>query len=120
MHLHFLLHSISHPLTSCRHEVVGSEPNRCITELTYAAELQTYSVMYMELHSSEGKGDRGKRTSDRTRTQEPTLYRGVSVMRATETGRDPLSPIALMYWLEVCRYPATPKTCALRLVLCAM
>ena len=76
-----------------------------------------YLVTYMELHSTEGKGDRGKRTSDRART---TLYCEVSATRAMETSRDPSSPIALMYRLHVCRYPATLKTCALRLVLCAM
>ena len=30
--------------------------------------IMLYSVIYMKLHSSEGKGDRGKRTSDRART----------------------------------------------------
>ena len=39
-------------------------------------------------------------------------------MRATETSQDPSSPITLMYWSQVCCYPATLKTCALRLVLC--
>ena len=35
----------------------------------------------------------------------PTLYHGVSATRATETGRDPSSPITLMYRSQVCRYP---------------
>ena len=48
------------------------------------------------------------------------MFCGVSATRATETGRDPSCPIALMYRSQVCHYPATLKTCALRLVLCAM
>ena len=40
----------------------------------------------------------------------PMLYRRVSATRATETSQGPLSSIALMYRLQVCRYPATLKT----------
>ena len=67
-------------------------------------------VIYMELHSSEGKGD-GKKDQRLHLNSGPTLYRGVSAMRATKTGQDPSSPITLMYRLQVCRYPATLKTC---------
>ena len=74
----------------------------------------------MELHSSEGKRRQGKKDQRPRSNSGPTLYRGVSATRATETGRDPSSPIALMYRSQVRRYTATLKTCASRLVLCAM
>ena len=62
----------------------------------------------MELTAQKGKGDRGKGPATVLKL-EPMLYRRVSAMRATETGQDPLSPIALMYRSQVCRYPATLK-----------
>ena len=34
------------------------------------ATINMYLVIYMELHSSKGKGDRGKRTSDHARTRD--------------------------------------------------
>ena len=77
-------------------------------------------TILMELTAQKGKGDRGKKDQRPRSNSGPTLYRGVSDTRATETGRDPLSPIAPMYRSQVCRYPATLKTCASRLVLCAM
>ena len=74
----------------------------------------------MELTAQKGKR-RQEKTDQRPRSNSgPTLYREVSATRATETGRDPSSSIALMYQSQVCRYPATLKTCASRLVLCAM
>ena len=58
----------------------------------------------MELTAQEGKGDGEK--NQRLRSN------------LAETGRDPSSPIAVMYWSQMCCYPATLKTCASRLVLC--
>ena len=74
-----------------------------------SAERSNSITIFMELTAQKGKGDRGKRTSDRTRTRDlrSMLYHGVSATRAMETGRDPSSPIALMYRSQVCRYPAT-------------
>ena len=71
-------------------------------------------------HSSEGKRRQGKKDQRPRSNSGPTLYRGVSATQATETGRDPSSPIAPMYRSQVCRYPATLKTCASRLVMYAM
>ena len=74
-----------------------------------------------ELTAQKGKGDRGKRTSDRAWTWD---LRSIAEFQPCEPWRlvEILnsSPIALMYWSQVCRYPATLKTCALRLVMCAM
>ena len=58
------------------------------------------TVVSSEHHSSDRIGDRGKRTSDRTRTQDlRTLYCEVLATRAIDPSRDPSSPIALKYQL---------------------
>ena len=98
-------------------------------EITLKAIVTIINILYPEIphsvtkagnHSSEGKRWQGKKDQRLRSDSGPTLYRGVSVTRATETGRDPSSLIALKYRSQVCRYPVTLKTCALRLVLCAM
>ena len=76
-------------------------------------------TIFMELTALKGKGE-GKKVKRPHSNSGPTLYHGVLVTQATETGRDPSSPITLMYRSQVCHYPATLKTCASRLVLCAM
>ena len=60
----------------------------------------------MELTAQKGKRRQGKKDQRPHLNAGPTLYRGVSATRATETGQDPSSPIALMYQSQVCRYPA--------------
>ena len=73
----------------------------------------------MELTAQKGKvtGKKGPTTALKLGIY--TLL-GISAMRATKTGRDRSFPIALMYQSQVCRYPATLKICASRLVPCAM
>ena len=71
----------------------------------------------MELTAQRGKGDRGKRTSDCSQTWDLC---SIAEFQPRETGRDPSSPIVLMYRSQVCRYTATLKTCTSRLVLCAI
>ena len=78
-----------------------------------------YVTIFMELTAQKGKAT-GKKGPATVLELGPTLHRGVSATRATETGRDPSSSIAPMYRSQVCRYPAMLKTCASRLVLCAM
>ena len=50
----------------------------------------------MELTAPKEKATGEKDQQPRSNSG-PTLYLGVSAMRVTETSRDPLSPIALMY-----------------------
>ena len=46
-------------------------------------------------YSSEGKRRQGKKYQRLRSNSGPTLYHEVSATRATETGRDPSSPITL-------------------------
>ena len=54
--------------------------------------LQSIRTPQLQRKRRQGKKDQRPRSNSG-----PTLYRGVSATRATETGRDPPSPIALMY-----------------------
>ena len=79
---------------------------------------------YNHIHgtrSSEGKkATGGKGTATTLELGTYALSQSFGHASNKETGRDPSSPIALMYWSQVCRYPATLQTCTSRLVLCAM
>ena len=60
----------------------------------------------MKLTAQKGKRQHRKKDQRSRLNLGPTLYRGVSATRATETGRDPSSPITLMHRSQVCHYPA--------------
>ena len=63
-------------------------------------------VVSRELHSSDRIGRQGKMDQRPSLNSGPTLYRGVSAMRAIDPSRDPSSPTALMFRSRVCRHPA--------------
>ena len=101
---------ITRPFISC-----PAIPSSVVRWWVYPIYIHIYGT-----HSSEGKRRQGKKDQRLRLNLAPTLYSGVSATRATETGRDPSSPITLMYQAQVCRYPVTLKTCASSLVLCAV
>ena len=54
-------------------------------------------VVNSELHSSDRIRQQGKKDQQPSSNSGPTLYCGVSAMRAIDPSRDPSSPIALKY-----------------------
>ena len=79
----------------------------------------TCSIIYMELTGQKEKatGEKGPATVLKLGTY--ALTRSFSHASHGDQLRS-LVPHALMYRSQVCCYPATLKTCALRLVLCAV
>ena len=84
--------------------------------MTAEGGLRTGHVMiiFMELTAQKGKGDRGKRTSDRAQ-----IWDLCSI--AEFQPREPQRPVEILLpSLLLCTGHRTLKTCTSRLVLCAM